>query len=132
MKNGKQASQSATDSRRTFWTRAEAEQVLDEWATSGESLTAFARGRGIVPQRLAWWRKRLAIAPCRSETASKGSGALARFIPVAVRPVALQTASAEAMATVELGGGLRVALRTLDGDSAAWVASLVKALGAAS
>lgn len=36
------------------------------------------------------------------------------------------------LATVEIGNGVRVELRVLDGASAAWVVSLVKSLGSAS
>ena len=46
--------------RRRPWTEADAQRVLDEWRRSGATLEAFARARGLVPQRIAWWRKRLA------------------------------------------------------------------------
>jgi transposase-like protein len=45
--------------RRKPWTEADAQRVLDEWRRSGATLEAFARARGLVPQRIAWWRKRL-------------------------------------------------------------------------
>jgi hypothetical protein len=37
----------------------EARGVLEAWRRSGLSIEAFARGRGLVPQRLHWWRKKL-------------------------------------------------------------------------
>jgi hypothetical protein len=41
------------------WTEVEARSVLEAWRRSGLSIEAFARGRGLVPQRLHWWRKKL-------------------------------------------------------------------------
>lgn len=42
------------------WTEEEARAALDEVARNGESAEVFARRRGISPQRLRYWRKRLA------------------------------------------------------------------------
>jgi hypothetical protein len=47
---------------RQQWTEADARRVLADWERSGITLEAFARSRGLVPQRLAWWRKRLRAA----------------------------------------------------------------------
>lgn len=44
---------------RRHWTEADAHRVLDEWERTGGTLEAFARSRGLVPQRIAWWRNRL-------------------------------------------------------------------------
>lgn len=44
------------------WTEIEARGVLDAWKKSGASLEAFARSRGLVPQRLYWWKRKLGIA----------------------------------------------------------------------
>jgi transposase-like protein len=41
------------------WTEVEAQQVLAEQVRSGLSDRAFARKKGLDPQRLWWWRKRL-------------------------------------------------------------------------
>ncbi len=110
------------------WSADEARQVLDEWAASGESLHAFAQGRGLVPQRLWWWQKRLGSKQRSRGTDRETIATAPAFLPVTVKPVEAEPVPA----TVETAGGLRVELRTLDGASAAWVASLVKALGAAS
>ena len=40
-------------------TEIEARGALEAWKRSGMSLEAFARSRGIVPQRLHWWKKKL-------------------------------------------------------------------------
>jgi transposase-like protein len=41
------------------WTEVEARGVIAAWRKSGMSTTDFARERGIVPQRIYWWRKKL-------------------------------------------------------------------------
>jgi len=41
------------------WTEVEARGVLDAWRKSGQPLEHFA-GSGLVPQRLHWWKKKLA------------------------------------------------------------------------
>ena len=35
--------------------------MLGAWKKSGLSIERFARARGLVPQRLYWWKKRLGI-----------------------------------------------------------------------
>ena len=42
------------------WTEVEARGVLDACRKSGLTIEQFARKRGLVPQRLYWWRKKLA------------------------------------------------------------------------
>lgn len=41
------------------WSEVEARGVLDAWRRSGLSLERFAKQRGIVAQRIRWWRTRL-------------------------------------------------------------------------
>jgi hypothetical protein len=41
------------------WTETEARGVLTALAKSGQPIERFARERGIVPQRIYWWKKRL-------------------------------------------------------------------------
>ena len=110
------------------WSADEAQRILDEWAKSGESLHAFAKERRLVPQRLWWWQKRLAGKRRRPGADNAGIASTPTFLPVTVRPVGPDPP----LATVETADGLRVELRVLDGASAAWVVSLVKALGAES
>ena len=43
------------------WTEVEARSVLDALKRSGLSIEKFARSRGLVPQRLYWWKKKLGI-----------------------------------------------------------------------
>ena len=51
----------AADGRRRWqqWREEEAQSVLAEHARSGQSLTRFARERGVSLRRLMYWRKRL-------------------------------------------------------------------------
>ena len=41
------------------WSEVEARGVLEAWKRSGLALEAFAKQRGIVSQRMRWWRKKL-------------------------------------------------------------------------
>ncbi len=42
------------------WSEVEARAVLEAWRRSGLPLETFAKQRGFVPQRLRWWRDKLA------------------------------------------------------------------------
>lgn len=42
------------------WTEAEARELLAALEQSGRSITAFAAARGLDPQRLYYWRRRVA------------------------------------------------------------------------
>jgi hypothetical protein len=42
-----------------YWTETEARGVLGALAKSGQSVVDFARERGITPQRIYWWQKKL-------------------------------------------------------------------------
>ena len=41
------------------WSEQEARRVLSEQGKSGESVAAFAKRRGLVAERLYWWRRQL-------------------------------------------------------------------------
>ena len=111
-----------------IWTPELARRLLAEWRSSGQSLAVFSRRRGFLPQRLSWWRKRLASQEVRHAAASSAAPpAGGGFVPLTVRPAARSNPAA----IVELGDTLRVELGTLDRASAAWIADLVKALGGA-
>lgn len=56
------------------WSEIEARGVLEAWQRSGLPLETFAKERGIVGQRLRWWRLKLAAAQA---TTSTGKPALA-------------------------------------------------------
>jgi hypothetical protein len=124
MENRKRRTSATALTQRKPWNEDDAREILDELSASGETLTAFARQKGLVPQRLAWWKKRLG-GPLPSAGVNDARGAT--FVPVLLRAV-----EPEAPAAVELSGGVRVELRTLDRTSAAWVALLSQAVGGAS
>ena len=104
-------------SRRPHWTEADARRVLADWQRSGDSLEAFARSRDLVPQRLAWWRKRLRTS--RSET----SAALT-LVPATVID-ATTVASAGPAAMIRLPQGITI---EFEGASPTWIAALAREL----
>ena len=60
------------------WSEHEARGVLRAWRSSGLTLERFAKERGLVPQRLRWWRSKL----------EGGSGGPAKSpAPLALLPV---------------------------------------------
>jgi transposase-like protein len=107
------AKRASAASRRRHWTEADARRVLAAWERSGDSLEAFARSRGLVPQRLAWWRKRLRAA--RPQTAAL------TFVPAAV----IGAATAHPAAAIRLPNGMVI---ELEGVSPTWVAALAREL----
>jgi transposase-like protein len=104
------------------WSEAEARQVLDALARSGESVASFSRGAGLVPQRVSWWRKRLGSGDARAAAATSTG-----FVPVVVRAAAEEAHRQEAAAVVAFGG-VRMEVRDLDLTSATWVAQVLRAV----
>ena len=52
------------------WSELEARAVLQAWHASGVSIERFATARGITPQRIRWWKKKLEEAmPSRKSSA---------------------------------------------------------------
>ena len=44
---------------RARWSEHEARSAIAAWRKSGQSVENFARERGLVPQRIYFWRKKL-------------------------------------------------------------------------
>ncbi len=44
---------------RVRWSEHEARSAISAWRKSGLSVEKFANERGLVPQRIYWWRKKL-------------------------------------------------------------------------
>ena len=105
-----------SSSRRTHWTEADARRVLADWERSGHTLEAFARSRGLVPQRLAWWRKRL-----RGSRPEASTTPPLTFVPAAV----IGAGTASAAAVIRLPHGIVI---EIDGASPAWIAALAREL----
>lgn len=122
MAGGVRRAQVAAVGERRPWTEEDARRVIASWEASGESLTSFARSAGLVPQRLAWWRKRLA----GNEIAPRAvAGPAPAFLPVKVLvPPDPDTGPA----LVITGDGLRFEVRDVGLVPPAWVAELVAAL----
>jgi hypothetical protein len=64
------------------WSEVEARGVLEAWRRSGLTLEAFAKERGIVSQRLRWWRKKLNRA--ERARAAAAAGTTPALLPVRV------------------------------------------------
>ena len=77
------------------WTEIEARGALEACERSGLGIEKFARSRGLVPQRLYWWKKKLA------------SSAKAKARPLALLPVTV----AEPLAAGRRGEPVTVLLR---------------------
>jgi transposase-like protein len=103
--------------RRTQWTEADARRVLADWQRSGDTLEAFARSRGLVPQRLAWWRKRLHVGRREASTALT-------LVPATVIGDA-PAASAAPATIIRLPHGIVI---ELEGASPGWIAALAREL----
>jgi hypothetical protein len=90
------------------------------WASSGQSVRGFARARGLTPQRVDWWRKKLARASGESPRSS--------FIAVRVRPAVVKASEGTggASVVVAIDAALRVEVRDLSAESATWVALLAR------
>jgi transposase-like protein len=108
------------------WTEAEGRRVIEAWEASGESVAAFARRVGLVPQRMYWWRERLGAGPVKARAQEVREVSVPAFLPVTVR--ATPTPTLGAAVTVCTREGIRVEVTELDATSAAWVATLVRSL----
>ncbi len=63
---------------RVQWSEHEARAVLAAWRKSGVSIEKFAEQRGLVPQRIYWWKKKLEPTP---------KAVVAATAPLALLPV---------------------------------------------
>lgn len=98
------------------WTAEQARSVLEAWEESGSSGSAYARSIGVVPQRLFWWRKRLA---------ADGTPITARstLVPMTVRAGVVAPASAPMVVTTTTG--VRIEVNDVDAATAAWVTAVL-------
>jgi hypothetical protein len=100
--------------KRTRWTSEVARQELGQWRASGLPLEAYARQRGLVAQRLRWWRQQLGV-----DNVAPRPRVRPRWLPVTVRTGA--TDAADTAVVVELDGVGRLQVREVSSATAAWV-----------
>ena len=115
MTNGK------SQTKRARWTSEVARQELGQWRASGLPLEAYARQRGLVAQRLRWWRGRLG-----DDTAAQSPRVRPTFVPVTIRAGA--TAAADIALVVDLDGVGRLQVREVSSATAAWVGVVLATL----
>ena len=108
-----------------FWTEAEAREALAERRRSGESVVAFARRHGISAKRLYWWRHQLKTRTTKAERGNDAPReAVARLIPVTVRPVPNEAQANEGVVVTD--GELRVEVGVASAVSPTWIATLLR------
>lgn len=96
------------------WNARTALRALAAWRRSGMSGSAFARAKGMNPQRLFWWRKQLGV----EETAA----APLTFIP------ATPSAVVGVRVLVRLPGGVEVEGTDAEALPAMWICALAREL----
>lgn len=96
------------------WTEDEARAAMTEWKASGKSGAAFARSKGIDPQRLFWWRGRFEGAESKKPM----------FVPLVATPASSKAASAAAL-IVTTERGARIEVWDVDAATAAWVVAVL-------
>lgn len=119
----RQAGYAALRTRR-HWRPAEAAQVLADWATSGETLSSFARRHGLGVDRLRRWRERLG-GPGSGGAAPGGSG----LVPATIRsaPLTVLDGRSSEVPLVVNAPGFRLEVRAPQGIDPQWVAALLVA-----
>lgn len=117
------------------WSEAEATRVLEEQRRSGKSVARFAKDRGLVPERLYWWQRKLgreAREPARRGRQAPRRASAMTFAEVRPRAVANARAGSGAAAErleVVLAGGRRISVPS--GFVAADVQRLIAAVESA-
>lgn len=94
--------------------------MLEAWKKSGQSLEGYARSRGLVPQRLHWWKKKLRFG----EAADK-SRAVA-FLPVRVEDAATGARRGEPVTVLLRSGHMIKVGRDFDESAFARVVALLE------
>jgi len=123
MGNGRVAGASSRAQQAERWSREQAAAVLEEWKSSGLSLAAFARERGVVAQRLHWWRARL-----RGQPAPRAVSPEHKLVPAIITGAPLFAASVTIRATT----GEVVEVSEPSSVSPDWLAAVVVAISRAS
>ena len=96
------------------WTEIEARGALEAWKKSGMCLEAYARSRGIVPQRLHWWKKKLRF------------GVAAALVPVRIVETRTDTRRGEPVTVLLRSGQMLKVGRDFDEATFARVVALLE------
>ena len=102
------------------WTEVEARGVLEALKRSGLGVERFARSRGLVPQRLYWWKKKLGIraAPVTSRAPA--------LVPVRVTEARAEARRGEPVTVLLRSGHMLKVGRDFDESAFARVVALLE------
>jgi hypothetical protein len=106
---------------KTKWTRADGEQAVRAWLSSGLGAAEFGRRYGIKRHKLDWWRRRLKL-PCTSVPQKKK--ARAKLAP------AIVLGSSAPAVVVRCGGDISVEISDPSTVAPQWLSETVEKLGA--
>ena len=102
------------------WSEHEARGVLAAWRKSGLSLERFGKERGLVPQRIRWWRKKL-----EGKAEAPKAGAMA-LLPVSIAAPAAPSRRGEPVAVYLRGGQVVRVGRGFDEEAFARVVAILE------
>jgi len=98
------------------WTEVEARGVLEAWKRSGVGLERYARSRGLVPQRLYWWKRKLRFGESRAPS----------LLPVRVAEARIETRRGEPVTVLLRSGHMLKVGRDFDESAFARVVALLE------
>jgi transposase-like protein len=84
------------------WSREEAQRILSEQRRSGKSVAAFAKERGLVPERLYWWQGRPKREAARSGRKRQSLGRAMKFAEVSPAPAIRPSGGEDAEGRLEV------------------------------
>jgi hypothetical protein len=102
------------------WTEVEARSVLGAWKKSGLGLEAFARSRGLVPQRLYWWKKKLGFGVVADQSAPLA------LLPIRVTETPMDARRGEPVTVLLRSGHMLKVGRDFDESAFARVVALLE------
>src|SRR5580658_3398400 len=102
------------------WTEIEARGVLEAWKKSGESMEGYARRRGLVPQRLHWWKRKL-----RFDAVADKRGSVA-LLPVRIQGTGVEVRRGEPVTVLLRSGHMIKVGRDFDESAFARVVALLE------
>jgi hypothetical protein len=101
------------------WTEVEARGVLEAWKRSGVAIEKFARGRGLVPQRLHWWKKKLGFG-------ASEKGRLPALLPVRITESRVDARRGEPVTVLLRSGHMLKVGRDFDESAFARVVTILE------